>query len=282
MRIAVTGSSGFTGKKLVKHLQYLNHEVIKIDLEEGIDATNYNDLKEIPKFDILYHLAAKSFVPDSYLKPLDFYKVNFNSTLNTLELCRNFNAKYIFISSYVYGNPQYLPIDEHHPITSFNPYADTKIIGENLCRSYHKYFNLNVTIVRPFNIYGPEQTHNFLIPFIFNQAVKGKIELSDPNPKRDLIFIDDLIELYASLIAYDNSKLEIFNAGYGISYSVREIVEYIANLFPSPIEVNFLNKIRPNEVADSVSNNVKAKTLLNWKPQIDLPQGLSLIYSSLK
>jgi nucleoside-diphosphate-sugar epimerase len=282
MRIAITGSSGFTGKKLVKCLLSLDHEVIKIDLEEGIDVTNNDDLKKIPKFDILYHLAAKSFVPDSYLKPLDFYNVNFNSTLNTLELCRNYNAKYIFVSSYVYGSPQYLPIDEDHPIISFNPYADTKILGENLCRAYNKYFNLNVFIVRPFNIYGPQQTHNFLVPSIFNQAVKGKIELSDPNPKRDLIYIDDLIELYASLTTYTASSFEIFNAGFGKSYSVREIVEITVGLFPSPIEINWLNKIRPNEVADTISNNQKAKTLLNWTPKIDLPEGLSRIYSSLK
>jgi nucleoside-diphosphate-sugar epimerase len=282
MKIAVTGSSGFTGKRLVKHLALLDHEVIKIDMEEGMDATNYDDLKEIPKFDVLYHLAAKSFVPDSYLKPLDFYNVNFNSTLNTLELCRNYNAKYIFISSYVYGNPQYLPIDENHPTASFNPYADTKILGENLCRAYHQYFNLNVFIIRPFNIYGPQQTHNFLIPFIFNQAINGRIELNDPNPKRDLIYIDDLIELYASLLRYQDSSFEIFNAGYGKSYSVREIVEYITELFRSPIEVNFLNKIRQNEVHDTISNNNKAKTFLNWEPKIDLPEGLSRIYSSLK
>jgi nucleoside-diphosphate-sugar epimerase len=282
MKIAVTGSSGFTGKKLVQHLISLDHEVIKIDIEEGIDATDYDNLKEIPKFDVIYHLAARSFVPDSYLKPLDFYNVNLNSTLNTLELSRNFKAKYVFISSYVYGNPKYLPIDEAHPIESFNPYADTKILGENLCRAYNKYFNLNVFIVRPFNIYGPHQTHNFLIPFIFDQAIKGKIELNDPNPKRDLIYIDDLIELYINLINYQNSQFEIFNAGFGKSYSVRDIVDIIVKLFPSPIEVNWLNKIRPNEVADTVSDNNKAENLLDWVPKIDLVEGLSRVYSSLK
>jgi UDP-glucose 4-epimerase len=281
MKIAVTGSSGFTGKRLVRHFTSLKHEVISIDLEDGIDVTNFENLKEIPQFDILYHLAAKSYVPDSYLNPHDFYRININSTLNTLELCRQYNAKYIFVSSYVYGNPQYLPIDENHPVTSFNPYADTKIMGESLCRAYNKYFNLSVFIVRPFNIYGPHQTHNFLVPFIFNQAVKGKIELSDPNPKRDLIYIDDLIELYACLINYQNSTFDIFNAGYGRSYSVREIVDIIIGLFPSPIEIKWLDKIRPNEVADTVSNNKKAKILLNWTPKIDLAEGLSKIYSSL-
>ena len=282
MIIAVTGSSGFTGKNLVNYLTFLKHDVIKIDTKEGIDVTNYNNLAKIPKFDIIYHLAALSYVPDSYIKPLDFYRVNFNSVLNTLELCRKYNAKYIFVSSYVYGNPKYLPIDENHPVVSFNPYADTKIIGENLCRSYNKYFNLNVMIVRPFNIYGPKQTNNFLIPSILKQAINGRIELNDPNPKRDLIYIDDLIELYTSLISYNKSSFEIFNAGYGKSYSVREIVKYITDLFSLKIEVNFLNKIRPNEVNDTIADNSKAKRLLNWSPKIDLPEGLSLIYSDLK
>jgi nucleoside-diphosphate-sugar epimerase len=282
MIIAVTGSSGFTGRKLVKHLTSLNHEVIKIDTTEGLDATDFNSLKEIPKFDIIFHLAAKSYVPDSYQKPQEFYYTNFNATLNTLELCRKYNAKYIYISSYVYGNPEYLPIDENHPIVAFNPYADTKLLGENLCRSYNKFFDLNAIIVRPFNIYGPGQTPNFLISSIFKQAISGKIELNDPNPKRDLIYIDDLIRLYESLINFNDSPFEIFNAGYGKSYSVREIVESITKLFPSKIEVNFLNKTRKNEVHDTISNNNKAKTLLNWAPQIDLPEGLSMIYSEMK
>ena len=209
MIIAVTGSSGFTGKKLVKYLTSLNHEVIKIDMVEGLDATDFNSLKEIPKFDIIYHLAAKSYVPDSYQKPQEFYSTNFNSTLNTLELCKKYNAKYVYISSYVYGNPQYLPVDENHPIVAFNPYADTKLLGENLCRSYNKFFDLRTIIVRPFNIYGPGQTPNFLISSIFRQATEGKIELNDPTPKRDVIFIDDLIRLYACLIDFNSSSFEI-------------------------------------------------------------------------
>lgn len=281
MKIAITGSSGFTGKRLTEHLISLNHEVIKIDLQEGIDITDFNNLKEIPKFDIIYHLAAKSFVPESYLNPLDFYRVNINSTINTLELCKKYSAKYIFVSSYVYGNPQYLPIDENHPVSSFNPYADSKLMGENLCRSYNKYFNLQIIIVRPFNIYGPNQTHNFLIPFILNQAIDGKIELNDPNPKRDFIYIDDLIKLYAKLISYDLSNFEIFNAGFGKSYSVREIVEIITGLFNSKIEVKYLNMLRPNEVKDTICNNQKAKTLLNWSPKIDIKEGLSQIIASL-
>lgn len=281
MIIAVTGSSGFTGKKLVNHLTSLNHEVIKLDIKEGIDITDFNNFKEIPKFDILYHLAAMSYVPDSYQRPHDFYRINVNSTLNTLELSRKYNAKYIYISSYVYGNPEYLPIDENHPVRSFNPYSDTKIISENLCSSYNKYFNMDIMIIRPFNIYGPGQTNNFLIPFILKQAVNGKIELSDPNPKRDLIYIDDLIELYLKLIHYRESSFEVFNAGYGKSYSVREIVEYITALFPSKIDVNFLNKIRPNEVKDTVADTRKAKKLLDWTPRVDLPEGLSKIYNDM-
>ena len=281
MIIAVTGSSGFTGKKLVAKLTSLNHEVIKLDIKEGIDITDFNNLKDIPKFDIIYHLAAMSYVPDSYQRPHDFYRVNVNSTMNTLELSRKYNAKYVYVSSYVYGNPEYIPIDENHPVVSFNPYSDTKIISENLCRSYNKYFNMKVMIVRPFNIYGPNQTNNFLIPFILRQALNGKIELNDPNPKRDLIYIDDLIELYSKLITYQDTSFEIFNAGFGKSYSVREIVSYITKLFPSKIEVNYLNKIRPNEVNDTVADNNKAKKLLNWTPKVDLKEGLSRIYDDM-
>ena len=282
MKIAVTGSAGFTGLKLVNKLESFGHEIVKLDITEGIDITDFNKLNDIPEFEVIYHLAAKSFVPDSYKNPLGFYQMNFNSTLNTLELAKKFNAKYVFVSSYVYGTPQYLPIDENHPTTSFNPYADTKILGENLCRSYNKFFNMKVMIVRPFNIYGPNQTNNFLVPFIVNQAVSGKVELSDPRPKRDLIFIDDLVELYARLADYNKSDFEIFNAGFGKSYSVKEIVDSLICNFPNKIEVNFLNIERPNEVMDTVAKVTKAKRLLDWEPKVDMNEGLYRIYSSLK
>ena len=110
MKIVVTGSSGFIGTEIVHKLHILKHEVIELDITNGVDITKWNQLNKIKHFDVLIHLAAKTFVPDSYKFPQKMYHLNVVGTLNALELCRINNAKMIFTSSYVYGSPKYLPI----------------------------------------------------------------------------------------------------------------------------------------------------------------------------
>jgi len=273
--IAVTGSSGFIGSRLVASLRKASHKVLELDLKNGIDLTDNASLKKIPAFDVLIHLAARSFVPDSFKQPFDFYSVNINTTLNALELCRKNQAGIMFTSSYVYGIPQYLPIDESHPIQSFNPYCDTKIIGEKICQGYHDYFGIKTIIVRPFNIYGPNQNENFLIPSIILQAKTGQITLQDPKPKRDLIYIDDLIDFYLRLLSFQHSTLEVFNVGSGLSFSVAEITDIILKNLKSDIKVKFLHKKRSAEIAETRADISKAKLLLNWQPRITIEEGIA-------
>jgi UDP-glucose 4-epimerase len=197
MKIAISGSEGFIGQALKSKLSLnINTELICIDIKNGDDLSYKKILDRIKEFDVFVHLAALSFVPDSYTKPHTFFDINFNTTLNALELCRKYKAKMIFLSSYVYGKPHYLPIDEKHPINAFNPYAQTKIIGEKLCESYNKDFNVPCFILRPFNIYGPRQNSLFLLPSILEQIKAGqkKILLNDPTPRRDFVNIYDVIE----------------------------------------------------------------------------------------
>jgi UDP-glucose 4-epimerase len=167
-----------------------------------------------------------------------------------------------------------LPIDENHPLVAFNPYADSKILGENLCKSYFQFFNVKSIIVRPFNLYGRGQHDNFLISSIIKQATTGKIKLQSSAPKRDYIYIDDMVSAYLKLINYNNSALEIFNIGSGISHSVKEITEMINSLFNNELEIHFSEKERQNEVDNTIANIEKAKKLLQWEPQITLKEGL--------
>ena len=227
LKIAITGSRGFIGSRLTRAVKTAGFEVLELDVKTGVDLVDYAQLKKIPRFDCLIHLAAKSFVPASYEDPLDFYSTNYLSTLNTLELCRNFSAKIIFTSSYVYGHPGYLPIDENHPVQAFNPYSDTKLIGEKLCRSYHDFFGVNAIIVRPFNAYGPGQNPNFLIPRILEQIKNRQIKLQNPKPKRDFVYVDDLVNFFLLAINYEKTPYEIFNVGSGSSFSVQQIVDII-------------------------------------------------------
>ena len=161
MKILITGFSGFIGKYLIELLKQTTHELILLDISNGFDICDWEQIKHFVGLDAIIHLANLSFVPASYEQPKKFYESNYLSTLNMLELCRINHAKMIFFSSYVYGHPQYQPIDENHPIQAFNPYAQTKVICESLCEGYNRDFHIPVTIFRPFNIYGKGQNPDF-------------------------------------------------------------------------------------------------------------------------
>jgi UDP-glucose 4-epimerase len=264
MRIIVTGSHGFIGTRLVKALAYKGHEVISIDLRTGFDVTDWNSIKDINDFDVIIHLAAISFVPKSYETPREMFRININGTLNMLELCRINKAKFIFTSSYVYGRPKYLPIDEKHPTDAFNPYCRSKLIGEDLCNSYNKDFGVPVLIFRPFNIYGSGQNGNFLIPLIQKQIEEdGIVRLKDSRPKRDFIHVDDVVDAYSKAVEYDKTNFEIFNIGSGTSYSVKEIAEMLVAQSGKSIPIEFSEEHRKREVLDTVCDNKKMRESLN-------------------
>ncbi len=273
-KVVVTGSAGFIGKILTKRLWQEQAEVIELDIENGIDVTDWEIIRHIGDFDIMFHLAAKTYVPDSYQRSQEFYYTNIVSTLNMLELCRLKKARMIFASSYVYGQPRYLPIDEKHPVVGCNPYAQSKIICEKLCEGYHRDHNTSVIICRQANIYGVGQSENFLIPKFFKQAFSSKIKLNDPRPKRDFIYVDDLVDAYIKCALYDSTNFEVFNIGSGKSYSIRDVVNIFRKLFLNPIEVTFTGESRKNEIMDSVFNITKAQKLLNWKPAVTIDAGL--------
>jgi UDP-glucose 4-epimerase len=279
-RVLVTGSSGFIGKYLVDELKRQDADVLTLAEHDGrrIDIRDQQRVKgitnEIRNIDIVYHLAAITSVPFSFENPGETYEVNVLGTLNILELCRLCNAESIvFASSYVYGQPQYMPIDEEHPLQPTNPYARSKILGEELCRAYNTDFGLKCIILRPFNIYGVGQNKNFLIPSIIAQLRYGKIELKDPDPKRDFIYISDVIDAYIKAGEF-NGDFDVFNIGYGKSYSVKEITGKIVQLYGKDVKINYKNERRKNEIMDTVADIRKAKEKLGWEPSVDIDAGL--------
>ncbi|OYT11158.1 MAG: hypothetical protein B6I18_05295 [Bacteroidetes bacterium 4572_112] len=274
MKIVVTGSKGFIGKQLCKTLQALGHQIIEIDLSLGHNVEEWSSFKDLPKFDYMVHLAARIFVPESFEKPRSFYQTNILGTINAIEACRLNDAKFVFFSSYAYGAPDYLPIDEQHPVKSFNPYSRSKIMGEDICKSYFADFGVKSIIFRPFNIYGPNQDSRFLIPSIIEQAKQGSITLKDNRPKRDYIFIDDIINAVVQALNYEPESSDIFNLASGVSHSVEDIVDFTMELIDKKIDVNYLNEHRPNEVLDTVATISKAKDLLNWEPEVSIKDGL--------
>lgn len=285
MKIAITGSSGFIGKHLINLLitNYSGIQIIEIDISKGIDITDANSLSTVPEFDYVIHLAGKSFVPDSFINPQNFYYTNVIGTLNILELCRKFKAKIIFFSSYVYGAPEYLPIDEEHPLKAFNPYAQSKILCEGLCEGYHRDFNIPTLIFRPFNIYGPDQNESFLIPWILKQINSGEFEinLKDSRPRRDFIYITDVVRAIERALFTPFEFLKL-NIASGESISVENLTKIVSGVYRNKnLKFNFdTSEIRKNEVLDTIGSTKRIKEVLNWEPSITLEKGIKLYLES--
>jgi UDP-glucose 4-epimerase len=281
MKILITGHSGFIGSYLQKKLEKTEHELILVDIANGTNICDWQQVKQYEGMDVIVHLANLSFVPASYEQPKRFYETNYLSTLNMLELCRLNNAKMVFFSSYIYGHPQYQPIDENHPTQAFNPYAQTKVICESLCEGYNRDFKVPITIFRPFNIYGTGQNPDFLIPSIIQQAKTGKIVIKDDRPKRDYIHVEDIVDAIITAIETENADKSIqkYNLGSGLSYSVKEIVDMVRGLFDTEIEYICTHEIRPNDVMDTIADISKIQNKLHWKPSISILEGLTKMVS---
>jgi nucleoside-diphosphate-sugar epimerase len=274
-KILVTGANGFVGKILCNTLKQLNYEVIELHSSAG-DIKDSSTWEDLPACDTVIHLAAKTFVPDSWKYPDLFLETNTLGTLRALEYCRKNGSSMVFISSYLYGNPANLPITETAPIYTPNPYALSKKTAEDICRFYAESYQVNSTILRLFNLYGYGQSENFLIPEIILQVLKGKeIHVKDLEPKRDYIFITDFID--AIVRSIEMNKFEIINIGSGLSYSVAEIIQMIQDICGSKLAVISSSEKRRAEIMDTVADISKAKEILKWTPTTSMYEGLSLI-----
>ena len=280
MKIAITGSNGFLASFLIPLIEN-GHTIISISRSTGIDILKMDTMENLPHFDLIIHLAAKSYVPDAYSHPHDFYMTNCVGTLNVVETARVNQAKVIYISSYVYGHPEYLPIDEVHKTSAFNPYAQSKLIGEQICEGYARDFNMDITILRPFNIYGPSQPSHFLISKIV-ELVKagGEVEIFDDRPKRDYIHAKDVALAIKAIVEKQEKGLNIYNVGFGKSYTSADIVSALETISGDKIVLKNLMKHRPNEIMDTVCNNQKLSRHFNWSPSISLEEGLKEIFES--
>lgn len=277
MKIAITGSSGFIGVRLAKRLFQQGFSVLKISRSEGIDLNKIENLRSLERCDVVIHLAALSNVSDSFKTPHNYLLTNYQLTLNALELARSWSAKFIFLSSYLYGSPTYLPIDEKHPLNPHNPYAESKFLSEELCKTYHRQFGLNTIILRPFNVYGPGQPKNLIISEILEKVFKKEpiINLRDHRPKRDYIHVDDVVKCIISSVRYNKEPFAIFNLGTGTSHSIMELVEIVNRLSLNKFKIHFTNEFRKFEVLDTVASISKIRDEFGISNFIGLEKGLS-------
>jgi nucleoside-diphosphate-sugar epimerase len=273
-RILVTGASGFIGKHLIPRLRGIGHEVIENNSQSG-DVWKEATWSRIPRADVVVHLAGKTFVPDSWRDPGAFVKCNLLGTVAALNYCRMHKARMIFLSSYLYGNPQSLPIPETAPLVANNPYALSKKLAEEACRFYAHSFDIEIAILRPFNVYGPGQSEDFLIPCIIRQVVDGKeIKVRSLTPKRDYVHVSDLVEAIIKCVAV-KQRLSIFNIGTGKSHSVGELIQIIQGIKKTNLTVISSGEERQDEIMDTVADVSLARSALGWQPRWSLGRGIS-------
>jgi|CXWL01.1.fsa_nt_gi UDP-glucose 4-epimerase len=276
--VLITGHTGFIGRALVAALQGdEKFEVIGFSRSDG-NLLDFDSLAGLPAIYKIVHLAGSVGVPQSWQRPLETYQNNILPTLNVLEFARRYRTPVIYMSSYIYGTPQYLPVDEAHPVNCNNPYARSKWQAEILCEAYAADFEVPVIILRPFNVYGPGQTRDSLIPHIVYQAkYEHKIQVKDLGPKRDYLYIDDLLSALLSVIDAEQNGSQIYNLGFGKSYSVQEIVEAALKLMKKQIPVISTEEHRPNEIMDCYSDSRKFAGRFSWRPQVNLDEGIAAL-----
>ena len=273
----ISGASGFIGRSLSERLKQSCRSVFEMTASTG-DVSDASTWLKLPAGKVLIHLAGKSYVPDSWSNQADFLRVNVIGTQNAIDFCIKQNMKMVYISAYLYGKPEYFPIPENHPVKPNNPYAFSKYMAEQLCEFAHKYNNLAVAILRLFNVYGPGQRPSFLIPRIFEQvAGGGHITVNDFEPRRDYVYIDDVIEAII-LAAQNMPSFTTLNIGSGHSISVREVVEFIQRVCGTNLPVTSRALVRDQEISNVVADIGLAEKLIGWRPRISFDEGLRRIF----
>jgi NAD dependent epimerase/dehydratase len=309
-KILVTGADGFIGSHLVEHLVALGYDVRAFVLYNSfgswgwLDHTEKNVLDSLDIFmgdvrdpngvrtamqgcDVVLHLAALIGIPYSYHSPDTYVDTNIKGTLNILQAARDLGvAKVVHTStSEVYGTAQFVPISEQHPLQGQSPYSASKIGADQIAMSFHCSFETPVTIIRPFNTYGPRQSARAVIPTVITQIANGakQIKLGSLHPTRDFNFIEDTVKGFIAGAEADNAIGEVINIGSAFEVSIGDTVKLIAEVMGRDIEIaSDEQRVRPtaSEVERLYADNSKARELLQWVPQYagteGFKQGLKL------
>lgn len=275
--VLVTGADGFLGSHVLRDLTRRGFNVFPMRRIDG-DVTKSTTWETFPASDYLVDLAGLTFVPASWQNPTNFVQSNSVSTSHALDFCRKNKTKMIFLSTYLYSSKLRTPIKETDEIDPANPYALSKLLGEQLCSFYAKQFGVEVIILRPFNVFGSGQNMRFLIPSIIYQAMKGdEISVLDTRPARDFVFIEDLLDaVYKSLTT--DLRFGIVNVGTGVASTVEQLILSLADVIGRKLSINSSNQERFGEINSTQADISQAKLLLGWQPKWSLSQGLREIW----
>lgn len=302
-KVLVTGAAGFIGSHLVEELMNLGYQVRAFvrynarndwgwlqtlsclqDVEVCVgDIRDYDIvLKAVRGVQVVFHLAALIGIPYSYITPLAYIKTNVEGTYNILQASREEGVEKVVhtSTSEVYGTARYVPIDEEHPLHAQSPYAASKIAADQLALSFYRSFDLPVTVVRPFNTFGPRQSARAVIPTIIAQSLKGTgvLRLGNLSPTRDFNYVRDTVTGIAAVGFSDRTTGQVVNIGSGRETAIKEIVKLVKDITGRDVTVEQEEtRKRPveSEVGRLVCDNRKAKELAGWAPRYALEEGLS-------
>ena len=308
-KVMVTGADGFIGSHLTEELVKKGYQVKAFTYYNSFGSNGWldslpEDIKNEIEFfcgDIrdpngvrtamvgmeqVFHLAALIAIPFSYHSPDSYVDTNVKGTLNVLQAARDLETCKLMITSTseVYGTAQYVPIDEKHPFQAQSPYAATKIAADRLAESFYRSFDLPVTIVRPFNTYGPRQSARAVIPTIISQLIAGKkeIKLGALTPTRDFNYVKDTVAGFIAIAESEQTIGQEINIATGKEISIGDLAkEIIRQIDPAAKIICDDERIRPkkSEVNRLLGDNTKLLELTNWRQAYSFEQG---IYETIK
>lgn len=304
--VLVTGADGFIGSHLVENLVkrgekvkafvYYNSfnswgwlDALPKDIQREVDIVS-GDIRDpngvrmsVKGVDMIYHLAALIAIPFSYYSPDTYVDTNIKGTLNVLQAARDTNVERVLVTSTseVYGTAQYVPIDEKHPFQGQSPYSATKIGADRLAESFYRSFQLPVTIVRPFNTYGPRQSARAVIPTIVMQLLSGKqeIQLGSLTPTRDFNFVLDTVNGFVAIAKHINTIGEEINIATQNEISIGDLASKLIRMINPNAQIICDNdRLRPDksEVNRLLGSNEKIRNMTDWEPQYSIEEGLGI------
>lgn len=302
--VLVTGADGFIGSHLVERLleegckikAFVNYnsfnswgwldtiskeKLAKIEIFLG-DIRDPNGVRTaMQEVEVVFHLAALIAIPFSYHSPNSYIDTNVTGTLNVVQAAKDLNLERILVTSTseVYGTAQYVPINEKHPRQPQSPYSASKIGADCIAESFFRSFNTPITIVRPFNTYGPRQSARAVIPTIITQLLSGntEINLGDVRPTRDLLFVRDTVEGFVQIAKCNALIGEDCNIATNSEISIGDLARTLINqINPEATIKQDTVRLRPDksEVYRLFGSNEKLMQYTDWKPQFNLLQGI--------
>lgn len=303
-KVLVTGASGFIGSHLVQrllakgasvramthyrsdpslhNLEFLPVEAMaSVELVKGNIEDPYFVRDAVSGCDIVFHLAALIGIPYSYIAPDSYISTNIYGTLNVLEACKREGVRRLVhtSTSECYGTAKFTPMGENHPLQGQSPYSASKIGADKIAESYYNSFGLPVVTIRPFNTFGPRQSARAVIPTIIGQLLSGvkRLKIGSLRPVRDFTFVTDTADGMIQAAMSEKAIGEVINLGVGKGVTISALAQKLMEIMEISVPVETENKrVRPekSEVMALISDNTKARKLLNWSPKVSLEEGL--------